>query len=123
MRALLIEPDYILAKQYTATLRSKGFVVDECYDPQIAMDLMDENKPDVIIMELQLVPLSGVAFLYELRSYEDFVEVPIIIYSSLPKENFNIDDRGWETLGIVKYLYKPRIDFAKVTSHAKGLFA
>jgi DNA-binding response OmpR family regulator len=123
MNVVLLEPDKILAENYEFELSNFGFKVRRFYNPQDAVQAMDDNLPNAIILELQLSPLSGVAFLYELRSYEDFANVPVIVYSSIPKENFKIDDKGWAELGVIKYFYKPRIPITKVASYTKGILS
>lgn len=120
MNVLLIEPDKILANNYQQAFAEMSFKVDCFTDPQLAVEHMDGSLPDSIVMEIQLAPLSGVAFLHELRGYEDFASVPIVIYSSIPKESFKIDAKGWAALGVVKYFYKPRISAQKVASFVKG---
>lgn len=123
MRVLVIEPDKILADNYHQVLSSVGFSTAVFFDPQSAVEEMDAKLPDIIIMELQLAPLSGLAFLYELRSYEDFMAVPVIVYSSVPKESFNLADKQWQHLGVNKYFYKSKISIHKVASYAKGELA
>jgi DNA-binding response OmpR family regulator len=120
MQILVLEPDKILADNYHQVLSDSGFKVASFFDPQSAVEEMDINIPDIIVMEIQLAPISGLAFLYELRSYEDFSHIPIIIYSHVPKETFNLEQAQWQSLGIVKYFYKPRISIQKVASFARG---
>ena len=120
MRALIIEPDRILANNLNTVLKAVGFETSVFYDPQLAVEDMDRQLPDIIILELQLAPISGVAFLYELRGYEDFSQVPVVIYSSVPKETFGLDEKQLNRLGIIKYFYKAKVSGQKVASFAKG---
>jgi DNA-binding response OmpR family regulator len=122
MSLLLIEPDKLLANVFTTELKKHNFKVWHFFDAQTAIEYMDTNLPDMIIMELQLAPISGVSFLYELRSYEDFCSIPIVIYSSIPKESFKLTDKDWLELGVVKYFYKSKISIQKVASFALGYF-
>jgi DNA-binding response OmpR family regulator len=124
MNILCIEPDVVLAKAYKKvfTKDSKGQVV-LCLDPQAAIEQIDAKKPDVIVMELQLAPLSGFAFLHELRSYEDFNTIPVVIYSSVPKESFTSNKTTWKTLGVEKYFYKATDSVQKVASFVHGISA
>jgi CheY-like chemotaxis protein len=68
----------------------------------------DDINPDVVILELQLVQHSGAEFLYEFRSYPDWQNVPVIIYTQIPPTQFH--DTFQDTcrqLGVSEYLYKP----------------
>jgi DNA-binding response OmpR family regulator len=120
MRVLIIEPDKILANNLNTIFMASGFETAVFFDPQLAVEDMDKQLPDIIILELQLAPLSGIAFLYELRGYDDFGQVPVVIYSSVPKETFGLDEKQLNRLGIIKYFYKAKISGHKVASFAKG---
>lgn len=107
MNIVCIEPDIVLAKAYKKVFARPGKdAIALCLDPQAAIEQIDIQKPDCIVMELQLAPLSGVAFLHELRSHEDFSDIPVIVYSSVPKESFNVSKATWQSLGVVAYFYK-----------------
>ncbi len=118
MNILCIEPDVILAREYKKALITKD--TDSCricLDPQAAIEQIDEQKPDIIIMELQLAPLSGFAFLQELRSYEDFSDIPVVIYSSVPQESFISATSSWRALNIQQYFYKATTSVATVAKY------
>jgi DNA-binding response OmpR family regulator len=78
---LLIEPDIVLANIYTKALTHEGYRVVVAGDAQAAISLADKSKPDLIIMEIQLVSHNGIEFIYELRSYPEWQDIPIIIQS------------------------------------------
>lgn len=107
-RVLLIEPDKIIAGNVRSVLRSQGHGVDWQADPQAAMDSADAIRPDIVITDLLLAGRSGVEFLYEFRSYPEWSEVPIIIYSSVSPEEFSASTVGLESLNVAAYHYKPQ---------------
>jgi DNA-binding response OmpR family regulator len=108
-RVLLIEPDRILARSYAEAFRQAGHVVQSCPTAQTAIHAADEQLPDVVILELQLVAHSGIEFLYEFRSYADWQTVPVVILSSVPPAEFNKSTFVLkEQLGIHSYYYKPQ---------------
>jgi CheY-like chemotaxis protein len=108
MRVLVIEPDKILAKIYLQQLLLAGLEVLIARDGQMAVHAIDEQKPDVIVAELQLGAHSGIEFLHELRSYEDWANIPVIINSSVPKTAFGVSEAAWHRLGVTRYFYKPK---------------
>jgi DNA-binding response OmpR family regulator len=105
---LLIEPDRLLAKTYLQALESAGHTVQVCATAQTAVFCADDQQPDAVIMELQLVGHSGIEFLYEFRSYADWQEVPVIIATNVPAGEFS---GSWQLLkkelGVGSYFYKP----------------
>ena len=88
---------------------------------QKAISMIDELKPSVIILELQLSGHSGIEFLHEFRSYEDWTNIKVIIHSSVPKTSLNLDARIWRQLGIYKYLYKATTSLDRLVDSVKSI--
>jgi DNA-binding response OmpR family regulator len=109
MRIILIEPDKILADIYRRALQSAGHAVVICAGAQSAIYAADEAKPEFVITELQLIGHSGMEFLYEFRSYQDWQAIPVLVHTSVPAGEF-MDNWGVlrDELGIQGYLYKPQ---------------
>lgn len=106
---LLIEPDALLAKMYAAALGTAGHIVRTCTSAQAAIHYADEVKPDIVILEIQLVGHSGVEFLYEFRSYVDWQNVPLVLLTYIPVGEFaGSRQLLYEELGVRAYLYKPQ---------------
>lgn len=115
MHILLIEPDTVLAKIYRQAIEAKNHTVVAVPTAQAAVHAADTRLPDLVVLEMQLVSHSGVEFLYELRSYDDWQDMPVIIHSLVPPGEFI---GSWpllqEQLGVRKYLYKPKTSLAKL---------
>lgn len=108
MNILLVEPDRLLARTYYAALSERGHQVNICATAQAAIFCADEQRPDLVILELQLVSHSGIEFLYEFRSYQDWDDVPVIINTYVPPREFSESQTLLqEQLGIKAYYYKP----------------
>jgi DNA-binding response OmpR family regulator len=108
-RLLLIEPDYVLGQIYKEFFSRQGCVVDLANTAQSAVQLADDSKPDVVVLELQLVEHSGIEFLYEFRSYTDWADIPVIINTHVPASEFKDSWRILTDELVVKnYLYKPQ---------------
>jgi len=105
---LLIEPDYVLAQTYRQALAGRGRRINLATTAQAAILTADRSKPDLVILEIQLVEHSGIEFLYEFRSYPDWQNIPVIIHSHVPPAEFA---DSWQLLhdelGVHNYLYKP----------------
>ena len=107
MHILLIEPDKILAETYSQALRA-DHTVSVVPTAQTAISAADEQQPDLVVLEIQLVEHSGIEFLYELRSYPEWQNIPVVILSQVAPGEFN---DSWQLLknelGVSTYLYKP----------------
>lgn len=105
-RILLVEPSQELAMVIGSSLEDKGLFVDHSATAQGAVSLADAQRPDAIILELALPEHNGLEFLYELRSYTDWADIPIIIYSKVSREELGLEPNQAKDLGIAEHLYK-----------------
>src|SRR5665213_2102299 len=95
-RILLIEPDRRLAETYAKALVAAGHKVTARAGAQSAITAADGAKPDLVILELQLIEHSGVEFLYEFRSYPEWQDIPVLIHSGVPAGEFT---DSWQIMG------------------------
>ena len=118
---LIIEPDRILARAYMGALEATGHTVQISTTAQGGIQEADEQRPDVVLLELQLVAHSGIEFLYEFRSYADWQDIPVVIVSNVPPAEFNQSTGVLnDYLGISTYCYKPQTDLrhlAQIVKH------
>lgn len=123
MNVLLIEPDHLLAASYRAALQQDGHQVTVRSGAQSAVMAADEQTPDIIVLEVQLVGHSGLEFLYEFRSYPEWQDIPVIILSHVPAGEFA---GSWQLLrkqlGVQAYHYKPLTSLRRL-QQAVGQFA
>lgn len=106
-RILFIESDRLLGNNAKLALKRAGHSVDWQVDLQAAMNSADATRPDIIILDLLLANRSGVEFLYEFRSYPEWANVPVIIYSTVTSEEFSEAGVGFNYLNIAAYHHKP----------------
>jgi len=114
MIILLLEPNRLLANQYKGYLENEGHKVIWKLNAQTGIGAADEQKPDVVIVELLLAGHSGVEFLYEFRSYSDWVNVPVILMSSVVQSAAGLSDGALQELGVNAYLYKPELSLEQL---------
>lgn len=103
---LVIEPDGILAKLITQMLVDAGHYVVVATSASQGLQQLDTYNVSLIVLELQLPLHNGVEFLYEIRSYADWQDIPVIVFSSISKEVYVSSD-ALSRLGVVRYLQKP----------------
>ncbi|HUD06562.1 MAG TPA: response regulator [Candidatus Saccharimonadales bacterium] len=112
-KILIIEPDYLLSKTYERYLTQQSFRVVLAGDAATAIKKLDKALVDVIVLELQLPGHSGFEFLHELRSYPEWLSIPVVINSVIPKTELQTKDLNSE-FGIVNYLYKPTTSLSEL---------
>lgn len=120
-KVLIIEPDRTIAKCIKDELEKRSMKVAIASNADTAIEAADDLQPDIVVTELSLAGHSGTEFLYEFRTYSDWSEVPIVIYSSmkLPDEISNSHD--WKHLDIAEFLYKPDESLDQLASRVESL--
>lgn len=116
MQVLLVEPDVVLAKLYRQAFEDSGWQVSWAPGAQAAVDAADDARPDVVVLELQLVEHSGIEFLYEFRSYLEWQTIPVIAHTLVPPTAFADLSVLVHELGVSTYHYKPNTNIAQLMS-------
>lgn len=118
MRVLIVEPSKDLAQVISESFATKGAITDVAYTAQGGIASADKNKPDIVILELLISEHNGLEFIHEFKSYQDWFDVPIIIYSDLSSEELG-RAVGWTTdMNIIKHFYKPTVTLEELNSYA-----
>ena len=114
VKILLLETDHLLAKNLRQFLKNSGYEVDWQVDPQAAIESADTVPPDAIVLDLMLAQHSGIEFLYEFRSYPEWQNLPVIIFSNISAEEVSGCLEAFEQLNVSAYHYKLTTSLAKL---------
>jgi len=101
MIALVVEDDRVLADLIAFTLRREEFQVFLAYDGQAALEQWRDQRPNIILLDLNLPKLDGFSVCSRIRAEED---TPIIMLTVRHEEDDIV--RGLE-LGADDYILKP----------------
>jgi DNA-binding response OmpR family regulator len=95
---LLVDDDRDVREMFREALRMEGFDVRTAVDGMMALWQIDQQLPDVIVLDLDLPGVSGVDFLKELRARPDTALLPVIV----------VTGTDWEVpTGVSALLRKP----------------
>ena len=72
-------------------LERKGFLVIEAEDGNEAVALAESARPDLIIMDLEMPELDGLAATRKIRSMKGLENVPVLAVSAYGAEQFRED--------------------------------
>ena len=81
---LVVEDDKVLRDLYRVALSLSNFAVHACEDGLDALHYLDQSRPDVIVLDLDLPRISGTVLYEEIRSRRRADRVPIIVVTGLP---------------------------------------
>ena len=104
---VLVVDDSAVVRQIMGTLLSQepGFTVATAGDPLIAMHKMQQARPDVILLDLELPRMHGLTFLRKIMAEDP---IPVVICSNLTGSGADAAVRATEA-GAVAIVTKPQL--------------
>jgi two-component system phosphate regulon response regulator PhoB len=103
-KVLLVEDEPAQRTVLAYNLEAEGFDVTQADNGEDAMVLVDEEEPDIIILDWMMPKVSGIEVCRRLKMRPDTRGIPIIMLSARAEEVDRI--RGLET-GADDYVVKP----------------
>lgn len=116
MHILLVEPDVILAQTYLSALRRANHTVSHARGAQEAVQLADDKLPDVMLLEPQLARHNGIELLYELRSYTEWQNIPVILLTQLSPSALQANSLLADHLDVSHILSKSQTSLEQLVS-------
>lgn len=103
-KVLLVEDEPAQREVLSYNLQSEGFDVVTAADGDEAMLLVDEEAPDIIVLDWMLPGISGIEICRRLKSKSQTRAIPVLMLSARSEEVDRV--RGLET-GADDYVVKP----------------
>ncbi len=101
---LLVEDEHAQREVLAYNLEAEGFRVVSAENGEEALLLVDENLPDIIVLDWMMPSLSGIEVCRRLKMRPETRSIPIIMLSARSEEVDKV--RGLET-GADDYVVKP----------------
>lgn len=98
---LVVDDDAAIRRTLTINLRARDYDVEVAADGRSALQIVDERMPDVILLDLGLPDVDGIAVLRQLRS---FSQVPVIVVSARSEADDKVEALD---LGADDFITKP----------------
>ena len=78
-KILVIDDDPTLVKVVQPFLESHGFLVDVAADGEEGIEKIRADRPDLIILDVQMPRMNGYTFIFELKKLNGTRTIPIIV--------------------------------------------
>ena len=103
MSKILVVDDSRLSRNMAAdSLTSAGYLVVEAANGQEGLAMLDEHRPDCVVIDLLMPVMNGLELLRQLR--DNGADVPVIVATSDIQDGSRAE---CEALGIYGFLNKP----------------
>jgi DNA-binding response OmpR family regulator len=105
-RCLIVDDDRDGREGFAEYLRAFGFDVDECADAESVWPYLARNRPDIILLDLQLPRLSGWDLMKQIRRIDQYAHLPVVAFSACA---FPEDRKRAAEVGCDVFITKPAV--------------
>jgi len=121
-KVLMVEDDPAMREIVVHTLQTHGFEVKEAENGQRGLDLINSDKPDIVLLDLMMPEMDGFQVLEQIRANPDakIAGTPIIILSNLWS---NKDILRTKALKVEAYLVKAYFTTEEILNKVKEILA
>lgn len=110
MKILIVDDDKLMLKAIAHNLNAEGYETSTAEDGFQALDIIQKDRIDLIITDIMMPNVSGLALLNLLKQFY-YNNIPVILISTLDKGDIILRSLG---LGATDFITKP-IDFKKLS--------
>ncbi|MDZ7799091.1 MAG: response regulator [Patescibacteria group bacterium] len=102
-KILIIEDEAALLYALKARLTVDGYSITTVDSGEKALEALEKDEPDLIVLDIILPQMSGYDFLKEIKENDKYRDIPVVIMSNLSKKG---DIEKGLKLGAKDYLIK-----------------
>ena len=113
---MLVEDDSLLVKMYKTKFESEGYQVLVADDGQKGLEMIQNHKPDFIILDFMMPRLSGMELLAHMQQNPQFKNIPTIMLSNMSNQ---AQIEKAKKLGAREFLIKANYTPAQIVSKIK----
>jgi two-component system alkaline phosphatase synthesis response regulator PhoP len=117
-KILLAEDDIQLVDMYNRKFELEGFDVKTAEDGEAALKILENFKPDVILLDIMMPKITGLEVLAELKKKPEYEDTLIIMLTNLADEK---TAKKIYQLGATDYFVKAEMTPLEVSTKVKEL--
>ena len=103
-KILTVDDSATVRRLIQLALKSKGFESIQAEDGLAALEVLNHERADAIILDINMPRMNGLEFLQKIKSEEAYADIPVVM---LTTEWQDEDKERAFALGVSKYLIKP----------------
>ena len=101
---LIVEDNDLNMKLFNKLLQAHGYETVQSIDGSDVMEIANERRPDLIIMDIQLPERSGLELTRMLKANEELKHIPVVAVTAFAMQG---DEKKIRQAGCDDYIAKP----------------
>jgi DNA-binding response OmpR family regulator len=86
VKVAIVEDDQAIAQMYRIKFQAEGFEVDTAENGKLGLQLCEQMKPDIILLDLMMPEMTGDQMLTELRKTDWGKTVKVVILTNMGEQ-------------------------------------
>lgn len=103
-KVLIVEDNELNMKLFNDLLQAHGYETIQTGDGRDVMDIVRKNRPDLILMDIQLPEISGLEVTKMLKADDDLKSIPVVAVTAFAMKG---DEEKIREGGCEGYIAKP----------------
>lgn len=120
VKVAIIEDDIAISQMYRLKFESEGYQVQTADNGRVGLELTEEFKPDIILLDLMMPEMTGDEMLAELRKKPWGKDITVIILTNMGEEEAPKD---LKELGVHSFIVKAEMTPRQVAERVKSALA
>ncbi len=116
IKIAIIEDDAVISEMYRMKFEADGFDVQIAENGKLGIDLVEQMRPDIILLDIQMPEMNGNEALKEIRKQEWGKDMLVMVLTNLGEEEAPKELRA---LGIHSYIVKADLTPRQVAERVK----
>jgi len=112
----IIEDDPVINQMYRMKFEADGFDVQIADNGKRGVALVEDFRPDIILLDLQMPHMDGTEALTEIRKHDWGENIPVIILTNLGQEEA---PKALQDLAVHSYIVKADLTPRQVVERVK----
>ena len=87
-KIMIVEDEKAFHDLYRIMFEGRDYDISYIYDGDTAMEKLEEDRPDLIILDMLLDMVTGDTFFLHLKGMAEYADIPVIIISAFSEKQY-----------------------------------
>jgi DNA-binding response OmpR family regulator len=115
-KVAIVEDDMAISQMYRLKFETEGYEVQTADNGKLGLELVEEFKPDIILLDLMMPEMTGDQMLAELRKKTWGKDITVIILTNMGEEEA---PKSLRELGVHSFIVKAEMTPRQVAERVK----
>ncbi len=116
-KVAIIEDDQTISQMYRFKFETEGYTVDVAENGKIGLDLINEMRPDIVLLDLMMPEMNGDIMLEKLRATPYGKNLKVIVLTNMGEQEI---PESVKKLGVSAVILKADMTPRQVTELVKS---